>query len=104
MNREDVKAEIQRLRLKLLVHSCIYYGYNECIVSDEAWAKWALELERLQKEYPELAAEVRWHDAFKNFDHSTGYDLPYDQPGIRAKAVFLMRLHDQMKKKEDFEL
>lgn len=93
-----IKELIQRRRRQLLVHSCIYYAYNESLVTDAQWAKWAVELEQLQKDYPALAAEVRWADAFKNFDHSTGYDLPYDQPGIRAKAVFLMRLHDAMQK------
>lgn len=98
MTDGHVKELIQRLRLQLLVHSFIYHAYNESLVTGDKWAKWALELEQLQKDYPELSAEVRWADAFKNFDHSTGYDLPYDQPGIRAKAVFLMRLHDAMQK------
>lgn len=100
MKRDEVAELIQRRRLQLLVHSCIYYAYNESLVTDDTWAKWALELEQLQKDYPKIASEVRWADAFKNFDHSTGYDLPYDQPGIRAKAIFLMRLHERVKRED----
>ena len=51
MINEEIKSLIQRRRLQLLVHSAIYYAYNESIVTDEQWKNWALELERLQADY-----------------------------------------------------
>nr|DAJ59084.1 MAG TPA: NAD-dependent DNA ligase (contains BRCT domain type II) [Caudoviricetes sp.] len=95
MINENVRALIQRRRMQLLVHSAIYYAYNESIVSDEQWKNWALELEQLQKEHPSEAAAAPYAEAFKNFDHSTGYDLPYRDPAILARAVWLLRIHDQ---------
>lgn len=93
----EIEALIKRRRLQLLVHSSIYYDYNENIVSDNQWKDWALELEQLQHEYPELANKVEYAEAFKDFDHSTGYNLPYRDDKIREKAIWLMRLHDKRK-------
>ena len=95
MINEEIKSLIQRRRLQLLVHSAIYYAYNESIVTDEQWKNWALELERLQKDFPTEAAEAPYAESFQNFDHSTGYDLPYRDPAILARAVWLLRIHDQ---------
>ena len=68
----DIRELILRRRRQLLVHSVIYYRFNENLISDQTWSTWAVELEKLQKEYPNEAAEVELADAFKNFNHSTG--------------------------------
>lgn len=99
MNKTQIAELIQRRRLQLLVHSCIYYAYNENLVTDNTWAKWALELEKLQAQYPEIANKVRWAEAFKSFDHSTGYNLPFDENGIRSKAIQLLRYSEKLKDK-----
>ena len=52
MMNEEIRSLIQRRRMQLLVHSAIYYAYNESIVTDEQWKNWALELEQLQKDFP----------------------------------------------------
>lgn len=101
MNKTQIAELIQRRRLQLLVHSCIYYAYNENLVTDNTWAKWALELEKLQAQYPEIANKVRWAEAFKSFDHSTGYNLPFDENGIRSKAIQLLRYSEKLKDKEN---
>lgn len=88
---------IQRRRLQLLIHSCIYYEYNESIVSDECWKNWALELEKLQKEFPEESSRAPWHESFKDFDHSTGYNLPTSDPWVMGTARWILRLSDQYK-------
>lgn len=93
----EITALIRRRRLQLLVHSAIYYAYNESIVTDEQWKNWALELEELQAGFPNEASAVEYNGAFSQFNHSTGYDLPYNQPEIMAKARWLLRLHDQRK-------
>ena len=58
MNKTQIAELIQRRRLQLLVHSCIYYAYNENLVTDDTWAKWALELEKLQAQYPDIANKL----------------------------------------------
>lgn len=101
MNKTQIVELIQRRRLQLLVHSCIYYAYNENLITDDTWTKWALELEELQTQYPDIANKVRWAEAFKGFDHSTGYNLPFDESGIRLKAIQLLRYSEKRKDKEN---
>lgn len=101
MTKTQIAELIQRRRLQLLVHSCIYYAYNENLVTDETWTKWALELEELQVQYPEIANKVRWAEDFKGFDHSTGYNLPFEKNGIRSKAIQLLRYSEKRKDKEN---
>lgn len=96
MTSEQIAATIKQRRLQLLVHSCIYYEFNQSIVDDATWAKWAIELEQLQTEYPAIADEVEWAEAFKDFDHSTGYNLPVRNPWVMRKARQIMIWHERM--------
>lgn len=90
MNSEEIKSLIQHRRLQVLIHSCIYYELNESIVSDSTWSKWALELKTLQKQNPEISKQVIYAEAFENFNHSTGYNLPLKDPWVVAKAKWLL--------------
>lgn len=65
--------------------------FNRNIISDATWTKWATELCELQKQYPDIAQQVPYHDAFKDFDPSTGYDLPLNDPWAYGKAEYLMK-------------
>ena len=94
----EVRAKILQRRLQILVHSAIYYGMGESLVSDHTWNMWAQELVKLQRENPTIAKRVDYHEAFENFDGSTGFDLPYRHPEIMAKAQYLLDIH---KRKED---
>ena len=87
MTKTQIAELIQRRRLQLLVHSCIYYAYNENLVTDDTWAKWASE----------IANKFRWAEAFNGFDHSTGYNLPFEENGIRSKAIQLLRYSEKRK-------
>ena len=91
---EWIKERIEYLRKKLLVHSIIYYRLNENLISDEKWAEWALELELLTQEYPHIAQNAFLAEEFKDFDHSTGYNLPLETPWAVQKAMELV-LYDQ---------
>lgn len=102
MNKTQIAELIQRRRLQLLVHSCIYYAYNENLVTDDTWTKWALELEGLQAQYLEIANKVRWAEAFKGFNYSTGYNLPFEEIGIRSKAIQLLRYAEKRKEQNKY--
>ena len=95
MMNEEIRSLIQRRRMQLLVHSSIYYAYNESIVTDEQWKNWTLELEQLQRGHPEEAKAAPYSEAFEGFDHSTGYDLPYRDHAIMAKAIWLLRMRNK---------
>lgn len=90
MTDQEVASLILRRRRQLLVHSIIYYRMAESLVSDHQWAGWALELEQLQRDHPAIAATVDLADAFKDFDHSTGYNLPLTDPKWVGKARWLV--------------
>ena len=94
---DEVRSLILRRRLQVLVHSCIYYVFNENIVSDSTWSEWARELAQLQKEYPEIAKRVDYAKEFEGFDASTGYHLPTRNIEIMNKAQDLLRLHKEDK-------
>lgn len=92
MNPDEIAELITRRRRQLLVHSIIYYCMNDNIISDEQWAKWAVELEELQAKYPDIAKVCPRAKEFEGFDHSTGYNLPLDDPYAVATARRLLYL------------
>lgn len=96
---EDLRiaALIQRRRLQILVHSCLYYHMNENIVSDKQYDTWARELQKLQEEHKEIASKVCWADTFEGYDASTGFDLPLTDEWVINKANYILKQH-----KEDF--
>lgn len=91
---ESVVELIRRRRLQILVHSCIYYEYNESLVTDEQWKNWAMELEALQRDYRRESELAPWHDAFREFDHSTGFNLPTRDPWVMGTARWILRISD----------
>ena len=93
MNRDKIAELIERRRRQILVHSVIYYKLNQSIISDRQWSIWAKELQELQAEYPDISAKVWGADAFENFDCSSGFDLPLDDPWAVHKANHLLQLH-----------
>lgn len=92
MMRDKIAELITRRRRQILVHSVIYYRYNDNIISDEKWTQWAKELEKLQAEYPDISKECPLSEVFEGFDHSTGFDLPLSDPWAMAKAEQLLNL------------
>ena len=92
---DEIRSLILRRRLQILVHSCIYYVFDENIISDSQWSKWAKELVKLQKEYPQIANRVDYSKEFNGFDASTGYHLPIRNIEIMNKAQELLSLNKE---------
>jgi len=91
---------ITRRRRQILVHSVIYYRLNANVISDSQWSEWAVELEKLQKQYPEIAAQCPYAEEYEDFDHSSGYNLPLGDPWANRTANMLVKIH-QKKLKEN---
>lgn len=89
----EVRSLILRRRLQILVHSCIYYELNDNIIPDSLWNSWAVELVKLQKQYPKISSRVDYHREFMDFDGNTGFGLPLKNPEIMNKAKYLLRIH-----------
>ncbi|NMA58625.1 hypothetical protein [Clostridium cochlearium] len=73
---KKIKDLISKRRRQILIHSVLYYRMNTSLIDDYTFDKWAYELADLQKEYPELSNECIFSSFFKDFDGTTGYDLP----------------------------
>lgn len=94
MMKQTIEHKIKQRRLQLLIHSCIYYELNDSIISDATWSKWARELVELQKKYPEESSHTTLFLEFKDFDGSTGMNLPITKPEVISKAKYLLNIRD----------
>ena len=92
-------ALILRRRLQVLVHSYLYYQRNTNLISDKQFDEIAKELVVLQEKYPDTASKVSYADAFKGFDGTTGFDLPYKDLRIRGIAEHLIYINEHLEKK-----
>lgn len=86
----NIKELITRRRRQILVHSCIYYRFGTSIVEDSTFDAWAYELVELQKNNQEISKSTLLYDEFKDFDGSTGFDLPTGEPWVVDKAYRLI--------------
>lgn len=100
MTDEQIAELITRRRRQILVHSIIYYKFNDNIISDSTWSAWAMELADLQRKYPEIAATLPYSEAYSDFDGSSGYHLPLDDPWGVRKALYLIELRNKELKGE----
>lgn len=81
---------INRRRHQILVHSYLYYELGESIISDYDFDYWSKELVDLQAQYPEESKAVKYYEEFKDFDGSSGFDLPYSMPNIQKTGDRLL--------------
>lgn len=87
---QTITEKIQQRRYQMLVHSYLYYQLNTGIVTDQDFDGWARELVELQENYPEESRKARYYEEFKDFDGSSGFDLPYNMPNIKVTAERLL--------------
>lgn len=87
----EIAEKIEQRRRQMIVHSCLYYVYDYNIVSDYQWSQWGLELKDLQEKYPEIADKVIFAECFKDWDASTGFNLPIHDEWVMDKAEALMK-------------
>ena len=95
MEEARVAELITRRRRQILVHSVIYYRLNSNVISDAQWSEWAVELENLQKQYPQIAAQCPYAEEYEDFDHSSGYNLPLGDPWANHMADTLVKTHQK---------
>ena len=90
---------IARRRRQILIHSALYYRMNESIISDHVYDQWTKQLADLQQQHPAAAQAAAHAEAFKDFDGSTGFDLPINEPDILNRAQHVLAWHKKQKKK-----
>lgn len=87
-----IQSRINQRRAQVLVHSFLYYQMDASYIDDHKFDEWAKELAELQKKHPEIAEKCIFAEAFRSFTGSTGYDLPYDNEWVQAKALQLLEI------------
>lgn len=83
--------EIKRLRLNVIIHSCLYYELNENIWDDITFDLKCKRLVELLREHPDAYSD-RFDDFFKDWDGSSGYHFPHRDPWVYGKALMLLKL------------
>lgn len=84
-------ARIMHLRRLLLIHSYLYYVLDDPAVPDNVWQAWADELASINQ-------DVGFYDeAFKDWNGSTGYHLPFEDRWVISKALQINRLNEKYK-------
>jgi hypothetical protein len=91
---EPVHAIISRRRRQVLVHSILYYRFDDPLIDDATFDLWAQDLVELQRTFPGEAAECPFHETFRDFDGSTGFHLPLYDPRLTATARSLLKARD----------
>lgn len=91
------EEKIAQLRRMMVTHSCLYYVFGLQILTDKEFDDFAYQLVELQKKYPEISKSVEFErEAFKDFDGSTGFDLPIWTEQARGKAEYVYKLHREL--------
>lgn len=79
----EVAELILRRRMQMLVHSYLYYDRDTNLISDKEFDTWGRELVKLQTDYPEIAKQVDYAEAFADWDATTGFHLPRTEQVVR---------------------
>lgn len=90
----EIAQLIQRRRIQILIHSYLYYELDNSIIPDTTWTKWAAELAKLQKDYPEIAYKIIYSDQFTGWDGASGAFFKYDSATV-SRALILLRQHNK---------
>lgn len=91
MKPGTVAEEIKRLRLNIILHSCMYYELNENIWDDITFDLKCKRLVGLLREYPDVYSD-RFDHFFVEWDGSSGYHFPHRDPWVLGKAQMLLKL------------
>lgn len=101
---EGVISVLNRRMRQVLVHSFIYYQLNDSIIEDYTFDRWSKDIVMMRRQYPEEFAQTFYADAFKDFDGSSGYDLPYSNPEIQAVGYRMINRYRELKNKQMIDL
>lgn len=91
------KQKVEALQRYVLVHSVLYYEMNTSVISDKRFDRVSrLLADKIQKFGPKKIASTQYGYAFKDFDGSTGFDLPdrlseKDKKHIQQMATYVLR-------------
>ena len=94
----EVAELILRRRMQMMVHSYLYYDLDTNLISDREFDTWGRELMQLQTDYPGIASQVEYAEAFTDWDATTGFHLPRNEQ-IRRIGQRLLRINSNLNSK-----
>lgn len=89
-SEEQITELINRRRRQVLIHSCLYYRMGTSLWTDQQFDFAARQLVGLQNRFPDIAKKCVFAEAFADFDASTGFDLPLEDPWVTRTALRLL--------------
>ena len=95
MNQEILDL-INRRENQILLHSCIYYKFNDNLIEDWQYDSIGKDLLELAKDYPdEFKASYHYEEFidYVNSDTPSGFNLRYSTVENVSKAMHLLRLY-----------
>lgn len=96
MTREEIISLINRRENQILLHSAIYYKFNDNLIEDYEYDRLGKELIKLSKDYPEEFSMSYHYNEFKEYVTSecpSGFNLRYGTTENISKAMLLLRLY-----------
>ena len=91
LTEAEAIRRITYIRKCLLEDSCLYYKFDYSLTSDATFDIMCRQLVEFQEEYWEEAEKCPYHEYFKDFDGSTGFDLPIHLPEVVERALELLK-------------
>lgn len=91
------KLKMGSLQRWIIVHSILYYEFDNAIIEDKLFDANARQLVEIQKAYPDEAKETEYWYVFHDFDGSTGFDLyhrlnKHDAAYLKKIAEHVLRM------------
>lgn len=94
---ESVISVLNRRMRQVLVHSFIYYQLNESIIEDWVFDRWSKDIVNMREQYPEEYERTDFAEQFREFDGSSGFDLPYATPEIQSIGYRMIKRYQELK-------
>ena len=95
MNKDIVEL-INRKENQILIHSAIYYRFNDNLIPDWQYDNIGKDLIELAHKYPEefkMSYHYKDFIEYVNSDTPSGYNLPIATVEVTSKAMYLLRLY-----------
>lgn len=73
----DDVTKINYIQRRVIIHSLIYYVFNESVISDNEYDSISKQLVQMSQELPEdILSKSKYYYCMNDFDGSTGFDIP----------------------------
>jgi len=95
-----IEDQINRCRRNIMVHSVVYYVFNDNLISDSEYDFWGQRLIFLQAAYPEASENTPYMlEEFRTFSGTTsGFNLPLEDPWAQRTARWLLHIRNERSK------